>query len=170
MDIAWFKVLTPYLNRNWQFLLSHTNFHFLLNIVLLSFGFTNFFLRIKYMIIWLFSSKSNDLPYVSFSKSKYNYTKEFRKLHCISSNSSVCLGIEDFILLYVCIWFSSVHQEAEIKRLEEEIASLQNPQKLLAEGVVSPQLEALQSENAKLKYQIEILKRVSQQLSCIYYI
>nr|XP_022324296.1 arginine--tRNA ligase, cytoplasmic-like [Crassostrea virginica] len=49
--------------------------------------------------------------------------------------------------------------EAEIKRLEEEIASLQNPQKLLAEGVVSPQLEALQSENAKLKYQIEILKR-----------
>uniref|UniRef100_K1PFK8 Uncharacterized protein n=1 Tax=Magallana gigas TaxID=29159 RepID=K1PFK8_MAGGI len=50
--------------------------------------------------------------------------------------------------------------EAEIKRLEEEIQTLQNPQKLLAEGVVSPQLEALQNENSKLKYQINILKRV----------
>ncbi|XP_062570274.1 arginine--tRNA ligase, cytoplasmic-like [Saccostrea cucullata] len=49
--------------------------------------------------------------------------------------------------------------EAEIKRLEEEVATLQNPQKLLAEGVVSPALEALQTENAKLKYQINMLRR-----------
>lgn len=56
--------------------------------------------------------------------------------------------------IYVC-W-----QEAEIKKLEEEIATLQDPQKLLAEGVVSPALEALQNENAKLKYQINTLKKV----------
>ncbi|XP_061183616.1 arginine--tRNA ligase, cytoplasmic-like [Saccostrea echinata] len=49
--------------------------------------------------------------------------------------------------------------EAEIKRLEEEVATLQNPQKLIAEGVVSPALEALQNENTKLKYQINMLKR-----------
>ncbi|XP_048773290.1 arginine--tRNA ligase, cytoplasmic-like [Ostrea edulis] len=49
--------------------------------------------------------------------------------------------------------------EAEIKKLEEEIATLQDPQKLLAEGVVSPALEALQNENAKLKYQINTLKK-----------
>ncbi|XP_076118257.1 arginine--tRNA ligase, cytoplasmic-like [Mytilus galloprovincialis] len=49
--------------------------------------------------------------------------------------------------------------EAEITRLEDEIAILQDPQKALAAGVISPELEKLRSENAKLRYQINHLKR-----------
>jgi len=45
--------------------------------------------------------------------------------------------------------------------LEEEIAILQDPHKALAAGVISPELEKLQTENAKLHYQINHLKRVS---------
>lgn len=52
-------------------------------------------------------------------------------------------------------------QEAEITRLEDEIAILQDPQKALAAGVISPELEKLRSENAKLRYQINHLKRVT---------
>lgn len=49
--------------------------------------------------------------------------------------------------------------EVEIKRLEEEIAILQDPHKALAAGIISPELEKLQTENAKLHYQINHLKR-----------
>lgn len=52
-------------------------------------------------------------------------------------------------------------QEAEITRLEDEIAILQDPQKALAAGVISPELEKLRAENAKLRYQINHLKRVT---------
>ncbi|KAJ8297778.1 hypothetical protein KUTeg_024309 [Tegillarca granosa] len=41
------------------------------------------------------------------------------------------------------------HAEAEIKVLEEEIAHLQDPERLLAEGVVTPELETLRTENSK---------------------
>ena len=51
-------------------------------------------------------------------------------------------------------------QEAEIARLEEEIAILSDPQKALAAGFISPELEKLRAENSKLKYQINHLKRV----------
>lgn len=51
------------------------------------------------------------------------------------------------------------HAEAEIKVLEEEIAHLQDPERLLAEGVVTPELETLRTENSKLLYQINQLKR-----------
>ncbi|KAK3100743.1 hypothetical protein FSP39_024553 [Pinctada imbricata] len=54
---------------------------------------------------------------------------------------------------------SNVLQEAEIKKLEDEIALLQDPQRMIANGVVSPALEVLQTENAKLMYQINHLKR-----------
>lgn len=49
--------------------------------------------------------------------------------------------------------------DAEITRLEEEIAILQDPHKALAAGVISPELEKLRAENAKLHYQINHLKR-----------
>ena len=55
-------------------------------------------------------------------------------------------------------------QEAEIQKLEEEITLLQDPQRLIANGVVSPALETLQTENAKLLYQINHLKRVRMYL------
>ncbi|KAK3606391.1 hypothetical protein CHS0354_042030 [Potamilus streckersoni] len=49
--------------------------------------------------------------------------------------------------------------EAEIANLEAEIAQLQDPARCLADGVISPELEALQTENAKLKFQILQLER-----------
>lgn len=51
-------------------------------------------------------------------------------------------------------------QEAEIVALEAEIAQLQDPQRLLANGIVSPELEMLRAENAKLNFQIKHLERV----------
>ncbi|XP_053399886.1 arginine--tRNA ligase, cytoplasmic-like isoform X2 [Mercenaria mercenaria] len=50
-------------------------------------------------------------------------------------------------------------REAEIAALEAEISQLQDPQRLLANGIVSPQLEALRVENAKLKFQVSHLER-----------
>ena len=64
-------------------------------------------------------------------------------------------------------------QEAEIARLEAEISMLQDPQKLIANGIISPELEKLQAENSKLKFQITHLNRVGKNvistgiLSCI---
>ena len=55
-------------------------------------------------------------------------------------------------------------QEAEIAHLEAEIEMLQDPQKLIANGIISPELEKLQTENAKLKFQITHLQRVCWQL------
>ncbi|XP_041357238.1 arginine--tRNA ligase, cytoplasmic-like [Gigantopelta aegis] len=49
--------------------------------------------------------------------------------------------------------------EAELRRLQQEIQALQKPEKLAASGVVSPEVEKLQSENSKLKYQLNLLKR-----------
>ncbi|WAQ99945.1 SYRC-like protein, partial [Mya arenaria] len=49
--------------------------------------------------------------------------------------------------------------EAEIATLEAEIAQLQDPARLLANGIVSPQLEVLRTENAKLKFQATHLER-----------
>lgn len=51
-------------------------------------------------------------------------------------------------------------QEAEIAALEAELAQLDDPQRLLADGVISPELEALRAENAKLKFQVTHLARV----------
>ncbi|KAL5012715.1 hypothetical protein ScPMuIL_011266, partial [Solemya velum] len=49
--------------------------------------------------------------------------------------------------------------EKEIKVLQEVVQQLNDPARLLANGFISPQLEALKTENAKLKYQITHLKR-----------
>ncbi|XP_060066767.1 arginine--tRNA ligase, cytoplasmic-like [Ylistrum balloti] len=49
--------------------------------------------------------------------------------------------------------------ETEIRHLEEEIKCLQDPQRMLADGIISPELEKLRTENSKLKYQINHLKR-----------
>ncbi|XP_033742647.1 arginine--tRNA ligase, cytoplasmic-like [Pecten maximus] len=49
--------------------------------------------------------------------------------------------------------------ETEIKHLEEEIKRLQDPQRMLADGIISPELDKLRTENAKLNYQINHLKR-----------
>lgn len=48
-------------------------------------------------------------------------------------------------------------QEREIQSLSAEIESLKNPQDLSS----SPRLDELREENAKLKYRLNILKRVS---------
>lgn len=58
-------------------------------------------------------------------------------------------------------------KEAEIEALEAEIRQLQDPQRLLANGIVSPQLESLRAENAKLKYQVSHLEKVT--LLCFTY-
>ncbi|XP_071086878.1 arginine--tRNA ligase, cytoplasmic-like [Haliotis cracherodii] len=47
--------------------------------------------------------------------------------------------------------------EAEIRKLEQEITQLQNPIRL--EGVVSPEVEKLKSENVKLQYQLNHLRK-----------
>lgn len=66
----------------------------------------------------------------------------------------------------ILAWFHSylilisVLQEKEIKVLQEVVQQLNDPARLLANGFISPQLEALKTENAKLKYQITHLKRV----------
>ena len=52
------------------------------------------------------------------------------------------------------------HQEQEIVQLRKEIEILQDPTKFQASGVVSPVVEKLQLENAKLTYQLDHLKRV----------
>ena len=39
---------------------------------------------------------------------------------------------------------------------------LQDPQKLIANGIISPELEKLQTENSKLKFQITHLNRVGE--------
>ena len=52
------------------------------------------------------------------------------------------------------------HQEQEIVQLRKEIEILQDPTKFQASGVVSPVVEKLQMENAKLTYQLDHLKRV----------
>lgn len=49
-------------------------------------------------------------------------------------------------------------QEREILSLSAEIQSLKNPQNLN----LSPRLDELREENAKLKYRLNILKRVSE--------
>lgn len=64
------------------------------------------------------------------------------------------LNISNWMCLCVC-------QEAEIANLEAEIAQLHDPQRLLANGIISPQLEALRAENAKLKFQVKHLERVT---------
>ena len=51
-------------------------------------------------------------------------------------------------------------QEQEIVQLRKEIEILQDPTKFQASGVVSPAVEKLQLENAKLTYQLDHLKRV----------
>ncbi|KAL4230596.1 Arginine--tRNA ligase [Mactra antiquata] len=53
----------------------------------------------------------------------------------------------------------AIQAEAEIEALEAEIATLQDPQKLLASGIISPQLKSLREENAKLKFQVKHLER-----------
>ncbi|XP_052795865.1 arginine--tRNA ligase, cytoplasmic-like [Mya arenaria] len=53
----------------------------------------------------------------------------------------------------------AIQAEAEIATLEAEIAQLQDPARLLANGIVSPQLEVLRTENAKLKFQATHLER-----------
>lgn len=57
---------------------------------------------------------------------------------------------ESEIYIYFC-------QEREIQSLSAEIESLKNPQNLNS----SERLDELQEENARLKYRINILKRVS---------
>ncbi|CAH1777479.1 unnamed protein product [Owenia fusiformis] len=52
--------------------------------------------------------------------------------------------------------------EAMIGLLEKQVANLQDPEKLLATSAITPELEALQAENAKLKYQMNHLKRSLQ--------
>jgi cell division protein FtsB len=56
-----------------------------------------------------------------------------------------------------------IKQEAEIEALEAELSQLQDPQRLLANGIISPQLATLRAENAKLKYQVSHLERVTKQ-------
>ena len=46
--------------------------------------------------------------------------------------------------------------------LEAEVSLLSDPERLLAEGCVTPELEKLQAANSKLKFQITHLKRVSK--------
>jgi len=53
-----------------------------------------------------------------------------------------------------------IPQEAEISALEADLAQLSDPQKLLADGIISPELEALRAENAKLMFQVTHLDRV----------
>ncbi|XP_076446688.1 arginine--tRNA ligase, cytoplasmic-like [Babylonia areolata] len=48
--------------------------------------------------------------------------------------------------------------ESEIDHLKNQIDVLQDPAKLKASGVVSPEVEKLQTENSKLKYQLNHLK------------
>ncbi|KAL8617042.1 hypothetical protein ACOMHN_014213 [Nucella lapillus] len=49
--------------------------------------------------------------------------------------------------------------ESEINHLRDEIDILQDPAKLKVSGVVSPEVDKLQTENSKLKYQLNHLKR-----------
>ncbi|XP_013389986.1 arginine--tRNA ligase, cytoplasmic-like, partial [Lingula anatina] len=49
--------------------------------------------------------------------------------------------------------------EKEIASLESEIARLKDPERLIAEDSVTPELDKLRTENAKLKFQIVHLKR-----------
>ncbi|XP_023931228.1 arginine--tRNA ligase, cytoplasmic isoform X2 [Lingula anatina] len=49
--------------------------------------------------------------------------------------------------------------EKEIASLESEIASLKDPERLIAEDSVTPELDKLRTENAKLKFQIVHLRR-----------
>ena len=49
-------------------------------------------------------------------------------------------------------------QEKEIAALEEEIKQIKDG--VIPEDMVTPELEKLKTENAKLKYQIKHLKRV----------
>lgn len=60
-------------------------------------------------------------------------------------------------LMYVVCLLHVVSQENEIKALSAEIEHLKNPAAL---GVPN-QIEELREENAKLKYRLNILKRVS---------
>ncbi|KAH3834680.1 hypothetical protein DPMN_108013 [Dreissena polymorpha] len=53
----------------------------------------------------------------------------------------------------------AIQAEAEIAALEAEIQQLHDPQRLLANGIISPELEKLRTENAKLKFQITHLER-----------
>ncbi len=46
--------------------------------------------------------------------------------------------------------------------MEREIELLKDPNRAAAEMDVTPELEKLRSENSKLKYQINHLKRVSE--------
>lgn len=59
-----------------------------------------------------------------------------------------------------CFTFLFSFQEREIQSLSAEIESLKNPQNLNA----SARLEELREENNKLKYRLNILKRVSYTL------
>jgi len=49
--------------------------------------------------------------------------------------------------------------EKEISRLESELTSISNPSQLVAGGVASPEVDKLKSENQKLIYQRNLLKR-----------
>jgi len=72
-----------------------------------------------------------------------------------------------FITCYLVLLISVLNfevnfipQEAEISALEADLAQLSDPQKLLADGIISPELEALRAENAKLMFQVTHLDRV----------
>lgn len=52
--------------------------------------------------------------------------------------------------------------EKEIERLQSELLALSNPKQLIDQGMASPQLDKLRTENQKLQYQRNLLKRCIQ--------
>ncbi|XP_005113293.2 arginine--tRNA ligase, cytoplasmic [Aplysia californica] len=49
--------------------------------------------------------------------------------------------------------------EKDIERLQSELSALSNPKQLIEEGMASPELEKLRSENQKLQYQRNLLNK-----------
>jgi len=49
--------------------------------------------------------------------------------------------------------------EKEIERLQSELVMISDSKQLMAEGLASPELEKLRTENQKLKYQLNVLKK-----------
>ena len=78
------------------------------------------------------------------------------------------------VSLKVCIYINVncfvIRKEAEIKKLEDEMAVIENGTMTeIPSDLVTAELEAMRTENAKLKYRINTLNRVCKTIDIRYW-